>query len=237
MTERLLITKLIRTDETRADLFAKGHRYKDLTLFDLSDLALVGIDFNTLEIGQETPCRFWAHYELSDKENKAGNPYKDVVTLEPVDKPATTTSVDNSAILGELRAIKALLQRMVLPYPEPARDPGPAGLDEPEDEPEPERKPARKPKNGNGNHSWPARHVQAILCEHLAENAHQAVGMLNKSNLTDDASPMEVISWARAYRAERDGGAASDRAAETANGHDDALPVDYERGKNKLFKS
>jgi hypothetical protein len=52
---------------------------------------------------------FWAIYELSDKVNKAGNPYKDVIALEAIDKPATTTSADNSALLAELRAIRALL--------------------------------------------------------------------------------------------------------------------------------
>jgi hypothetical protein len=112
MTERMLITKLVRTGE-RADLYAHGHRYKDLTLFDLSDLADVGIDYNALETGVETPCRFWAIYEESDKLNKANNPYKDIVALEPIDKPATSTSTDTSAIVGELRAIKALLQQIL----------------------------------------------------------------------------------------------------------------------------
>ena len=83
MGERLLITKLIRTTEGRADLFGRGHKYKDLTLFDISDLADVGIDFEGLPAGQEVACRFWAHYELSDKLNQAGNPYKNVIALEP----------------------------------------------------------------------------------------------------------------------------------------------------------
>lgn len=112
MTERLLITKLVRTPENHADLYGRGHRFKDLTLFDLSDLAEAGVDYEALEVGQETPCRFWAIYELSDKLNSKGNPYKDVVALEPVDLPATSTSVDNSAILEELRAIRRLLERV-----------------------------------------------------------------------------------------------------------------------------
>ena len=66
---------------------AKGHRYKDLTLFDLSDLALVGIDYNDLAEGVETPCRFWAHYTLSDKLNGSGNPHGDVAGLEPFAAP------------------------------------------------------------------------------------------------------------------------------------------------------
>jgi hypothetical protein len=113
MTERLLITKLVRTDRTRADLYARGHQWPDLKLFDLSDLVDVGIDPDSLEIGLETPCRFWAIYELSDKLNKAGNPYKDVIALDPIDKPATVTSTDNSALLAELRTIRAMLERLV----------------------------------------------------------------------------------------------------------------------------
>jgi hypothetical protein len=110
MAERMLITKLVRTDQTRADLYARGHQWPDLKLFDLSDLIEVGLDANALPIGQEVPCRFWAIYELSDKLNKAGNPYKDVIALERMDGPATTTSTDTSALLVELRAIRELLE-------------------------------------------------------------------------------------------------------------------------------
>lgn len=113
MTERMLITKLIRTEDDRADLFGKDRIYKDFTLFSLSDLFDVGIDYINLEIGAETPCRFWCIYQLSEKLNKAGNPYKDVIALEPIDKPATTTSTDTSAIVAELRAIRALLSRLL----------------------------------------------------------------------------------------------------------------------------
>lgn len=125
MAERMLIVKLLRTDNTRADLYGKGHQYKDLTLFDLGELAAVGIDPAGLPIGQEVPCRFWAVYELSDKVNKAGNPYKDIIALEAIDTPATATSTDNTAILQELRAIRALLQALAeaqglqVPEPEP----------------------------------------------------------------------------------------------------------------------
>jgi hypothetical protein len=110
MAERMLITKLVRTEQTRAELYAKGHQWPDLKLFDLADLLEVGIAPSDLEIGQEVPCRFWAIYELSDKLNKAGNPYKDVIALEPMDGPATSTSTDTSALLDELRAIRALLE-------------------------------------------------------------------------------------------------------------------------------
>lgn len=112
MAERMLITKLVRTERTRADLYARGHQWPDLKLFDLSDLIEVGLDPNGLPIGQEVPCRFWAIYELSDKLNKAGNPYKDVIALERIDGPATTTSTDTSALLVELRAIRELLERL-----------------------------------------------------------------------------------------------------------------------------
>ncbi|MGD9047076.1 MAG: hypothetical protein PVF77_03415 [Anaerolineae bacterium] len=112
MAERMLITKLVRTERMRADLYAKGHQWPDLKLFDLSELIEVGLDPNGLPIGQEVPCRFWAIYELSDKLNKAGNPYKDVIALERIDGPATTTSTDTSALLIELRAIRELLERL-----------------------------------------------------------------------------------------------------------------------------
>jgi hypothetical protein len=112
MAERMLITKLVRTEQTRADLYAKGHQWPDLKLFDVSDLLDVDIDPNNLPIGQEVPCKFWAIYELSTKLNKAGNPYKDVISLEPMDGPATTTSTDTSALLAELRAIRGLLEVM-----------------------------------------------------------------------------------------------------------------------------
>jgi hypothetical protein len=113
MAERMLITKLVRTEPTRADLYAKGHQWPDLKLFELSDLLEVGIDPGGLEIGEEVPCRFWAIYELSEKLNQAGNPYKDVIALERVDALATATSTDTSALLEELRAIRALLEQVV----------------------------------------------------------------------------------------------------------------------------
>ena len=109
MTERMLITKLVRVGD-RADLFARGHQYKDLTLFDLSDLVDVGLAFDTLEDGLEVPVRFWAHYELSEKLNQHGNPYKDIISLEPIDKAATSTSTDTSPMLEELRQIRRLLR-------------------------------------------------------------------------------------------------------------------------------
>jgi len=107
--EKMLITKVVRTDATRAELYQKGHKWPDLKLFDLSELGAVGIDYEALPVGQEIPCRFWAQWELSDRVNQAGNPYKDVVALEAIDAPATATSTDTSALLAELRAIREVV--------------------------------------------------------------------------------------------------------------------------------
>jgi hypothetical protein len=79
---RMLVTKIKRTDQTRADLYGRGHKYPDLKLFELADLATVGIDPDDLPVGQEEPCRFFAVYTLSEKLNKAGNPYRDIQRLE-----------------------------------------------------------------------------------------------------------------------------------------------------------
>lgn len=145
MAERILIVKVVRTTATQADLYGARHQYKDLTLFNVAELATVGIDPAALPIGQETPARFWAIYELSDKLNKAGRPYKDILALEPMDTPATSTSaaVGDPAMLAELRAIRALLsvlveaQGLALPAleeqdPDPGENgDGPAGNEDP----------------------------------------------------------------------------------------------------------
>ena len=112
MAERLLIVKVKRTSQTQAELYGARHKYADLRLFDLAELVAVGLDPAELVIGAEVPARFWAVYEMSDKTNKAGNPYKDVIALEPMAGPATATSaaVGDAEVLAELRAIRALLQ-------------------------------------------------------------------------------------------------------------------------------
>lgn len=79
-----------------------------LRLFDLSALLTVGIDPETLGT-ERVHRRFWAYWTESDKENAGGNRYHDIEYLEPLDQPATTTSVDNAPILAELRAIRELL--------------------------------------------------------------------------------------------------------------------------------
>jgi len=84
--------------------------YPILRLFNLSALADVGIDANELEPHDEVIARFWAYYTESDKLNQHGFPYKDVQYLEPIDTPATSTSVDTSALLEELRRIRLYLE-------------------------------------------------------------------------------------------------------------------------------
>lgn len=124
-----MINRVKRTSATTADLFAGRHRFKDLTLFDLAELAAVGIDPAALAIGEEAPARFYALWQYSAKLTSRGTPYKDVVALEPLGSPATVASTDNSAILAELRAIRALLaawveaQGLALPVVDVDEDP------------------------------------------------------------------------------------------------------------------
>jgi hypothetical protein len=136
MAERILIVKIKRTSATRAELYAARHQYADLQLFDLTELAQVGIDPTSLVIGEETPARFWAIYQLSEKLNKSGRPYKDVVALEAMSAPATTTStaVGDPEVLRELRAIRALLGALLegqgnVSAPPPAEENGHTELD------------------------------------------------------------------------------------------------------------
>jgi hypothetical protein len=89
------------------------------------------------------------------------------------------------------------------------------------------------PPAGNGQaqpgaqrkaYTWPALIVQAILKEHLAENAHAAVGMLNKSTvIAPETEADRVMAWARVYRAERKADQTPDQAAAIA---DDALKAE-----------
>ena len=139
--EKMLITKIKRTDQTRADLFGKGHKWPDMKLFDLSELLAVGITPDDLPVGVEKPCRFLAHYTLSDKLNEAGNPYKDVSHLEAADNGNGTTAPPPmndamlAAILAELekqtKLLKALVGAVAGPpeegdwNPVPAPEPGP----------------------------------------------------------------------------------------------------------------
>lgn len=115
MTERIRINR-IELGATLAGkpvihLHAPGAQYSQypvLYLFNPGLLIAIGIDPNSLN---EDPLHvdLWAHFETSEKLNSKGNPYKDIVSLERIDALATTTSTDNTAVLAELRAIKALL--------------------------------------------------------------------------------------------------------------------------------
>lgn len=159
--QRILIGS-VELDKTRggksvANLYSTDTRlqFPALRLFDLSALEMVGLDPN--EMGAErVHRRFWAYYTQSEKANAQGNAYKDVEYLEPLDHLATTTSTDTSAIVAELRAIRALLEALVTvqtaqadPFciPEPlATDAPPEGEDGELDEffprPTPETPPA-----------------------------------------------------------------------------------------------
>ena len=119
--QRMLITQIRRTSETRAELIGQGHRYVDIHLFDISDLVTVGIaDYADLPVGEPTPCRFFAYYTESNKENKSGNPYKDLCYLEPI-KPQVPTPAASDAVLAELAQIRTLLQEILLAL---SHDPG-----------------------------------------------------------------------------------------------------------------
>ena len=87
--------------------------YPILQLFDLSMLAAVCVDPNTLQENKPIYCTFTAHYTESDKLNQKGNPYKDIVKLEAnSDQPPATSSQADSLladILMELKAIRALI--------------------------------------------------------------------------------------------------------------------------------
>lgn len=118
MTEKLRITR-VRRGRTKsgkivAELRTANTRleYPELILFDLDALRQVGIDPNQLT-EEDVYCQFFANYELSEKLTSNGTPYRDIVSLEAIDAPASVTSTDNSALLGELRAMKALLLELV----------------------------------------------------------------------------------------------------------------------------
>ena len=115
MATRMLITKMVLRPDGKVDLYARGHRYKDLTLFDSSDLYDVGHDPAELQAGVETPCRFYAYYTESSKLNQSGNPYLDVDYLERTNGQASAPQapVAGDAILAELQAVNAKLARLI----------------------------------------------------------------------------------------------------------------------------
>ena len=179
MAERILITKVKRTGPTQADLYGARHKYPDLKLFDLAELAAVGVDYEALAMGEETPARFWATYELSDKTNKAGNPYKDIVALEPMGAPATATSTDTGALLTELRAVRAMLEALL--QAQGAEIPTPA-------EPEPEAM-------GDLDAAFPRFGDGATVPEAALPYYHEHVKAEGKAPASVDA----LRDWAKAH--------------------------------------
>ncbi len=83
--ERYLITKFRIRQDRKVDLWPKNMQHPELILFDETDLHEAGVDWREAELGIEHPCRFWAYWEYSDKTKSTGNPYKDVVRLEPIE--------------------------------------------------------------------------------------------------------------------------------------------------------
>ena len=152
----------VELDKTKAgkpivNLYSTDTRlqFPVLRLFDLSALLTVGIDPETLGT-ERLHRRFWAYYTESEKTTSQGTNYKDVEYLESLDTPATTTSVDSSALLTELRAIRQRLDVIIVAqglevpdWAERAEAEQVAALPDngngaPEEEPEP------LPDNGNG---------------------------------------------------------------------------------------
>ncbi|MBD3309572.1 hypothetical protein GF348_24545 [candidate division KSB3 bacterium] len=89
---RALVTKMQITPEGWVRLFFRGCQYESTKLFDLADLAEAGIvDFDQLPVGEMIPTRFFCVYGFSEKKNKEGNPYRDVLWIEPAEGYAVTT--------------------------------------------------------------------------------------------------------------------------------------------------
>ncbi len=162
--QRMLITKIVRKNETRADLIGRGRRFPEIYVFDISSLSDAGIDYASLPVGVETPCRLWALYTESDKLNKAGQPYRDLIAVEPFRPNGhaqdTASDLDLTDILSELRAIRILLEQVVGQKAIiPDADDEPSLPDDPPDDTWPEepvpaeqlrREVATEKGNGNG---------------------------------------------------------------------------------------
>lgn len=125
--DRFLITR-IQPAKTQAGgdvihLFSQRLQYPVLYLFELTDLADVGIDHTSLATDKPTACKFWAYYKLG-KDNTEKNPYKDLLYLKPLVSltPPTTNPTPILAAIAiltnELRTIRALLQRLTSPAPD-----------------------------------------------------------------------------------------------------------------------
>ena len=129
--QRLLIVKLELRKDGNVDLFARGHKFRDTTLFAASDLLEVGIDPASLETGVETPCRFYAHVVTSEKCTSKGNPYLDVQYLEPVvignGHQAQPAGDAGEAVLKELQLVNRNLARLIALLSKSVRQPASIG--------------------------------------------------------------------------------------------------------------
>ena len=75
--------------------------------------------------------------------------------------------------------------------------------------------PAARKRDG---YTWPALVIQTLLRDGLAENAYEAVGMLNKSKvITPDVDHDRIVTWAKVYRSERQADQTPDQAAAIAD--------------------
>jgi hypothetical protein len=78
--------------------------------------------------------------------------------------------------------------------------------------------PAQEPATNGKKRGWSEAQVKTLVDNHLAENAPNAVGMLNLSNLDNKAATSElVLAWGRLYRGWRDKDLNSEQAAAKAN--------------------
>jgi hypothetical protein len=92
-------------------LFVEPLEFEALRLFEsqFGELLKCGIDPNTMRPGQSVYTDFLAHWQEIERTNKNGTPYKRITHLEPGSAPQG----GQAEIMGELRAIKALLMTLV----------------------------------------------------------------------------------------------------------------------------
>ena len=116
--DRMLIARVelsaTQNGHPSAELYSADSRLKfpSLVLFNPALLEDVGIDPAALAAGP-VHKRFWAHYELSDKLNQAGNPYKDVLELTPYGSPVPQPVPEFADLLQAVRDLRPLLVALV----------------------------------------------------------------------------------------------------------------------------
>jgi hypothetical protein len=202
MTERVRITRVkagaTLAGQPVAELYSHDTRlrFPFLTLFDMSELLTVAINPADLKKDEYTLCNFWGHYELSTtKKTSEGNPYKDVIRLESIGAPATTTSTDTTAMLGELRAIKALLLQIARALsPDATEPPVPAQDDEAEAK-------AKKDFISLYSHATASGKTEDLIAagKHIPDDESWVEALANLSSALADP-PAETWDQARADR-------------------------------------